>query len=67
MFRFLSFLIAKVNITVTSRFKTPGTHATQSPIAIIIAMITRNPVKYPPKKVKIPTPSEKIVTTITNL
>jgi len=67
IFLLANFFKANVNITVTSKFKTPGTHAAISPTAIITAIIILKPVKYPPKKVKSPTPREKRVTTITNL
>lgn len=67
MFLLANFFKANVNITVTSKFKTPGTQADISPTAIITAIIILKPVKYPPKKVKIPTPRENKVTIITNL
>ena len=66
IFLFFNFLNAKVNITVTYKFSTPGTQATQSPMAIITAIMILNPVKYPPKNVNIPIPRENKVTTITN-
>lgn len=45
IFLFASFLKANVKITVTSRFKTPGTQAAVSPIAIMTAIMILKPVR----------------------
>ncbi len=67
MFLAANFLTAKVNITVTYKLRTPGTLATVTPIAIIIAIMILNPVRWPPTNVKTPIPRENNVTKMINL